>query len=169
MTLKEEIKWLDSYIKKLVKQGAEVIVLRSILSRLKGLDKKEEPNPHHNDAMGFYHDWLRSFDLPVIRSPSQGQALKSILLQLKGASIDKTDEAAFESFKAILMHWGRLNVSLQRNKSLGVINKNLLEIIDKIKNGSTKQQSGNLEAVKVYDRLRSKYNYGNDQNGKVDS
>lgn len=146
MTLKEEMKWLDSYIKKLVKQGAEVIVLRSILSRLKGLDKKEEPNPHHNDAMGFYHEWLRSFDLPVIRSPSQGQALKSILSQLKDASIEKTDESAFESFKAILIHWGRLNFTLQKYKQLGSINKNLLEIIDKIKNGSTKQQARNLEA-----------------------
>lgn len=146
MTLKEEIKWLEGYIKKLVKQGAEVIVLRSILVRLKRLDKKEEPNPYHNDAMGMYHNWLRSFDLPVIRSPSEGQALKSILSQLKGASIDKTDESAFESFKAILMHWGRLNFSLQKNKQLGAINKNLLEIIDKIKNGSTKQQARNMEA-----------------------
>ncbi|AIM38287.1 hypothetical protein KO02_17545 [Sphingobacterium sp. ML3W] len=146
MTLKEEIKWLESYIKKLVKQGAEVIVLRSILSRLKGLDKKEEPSPYHNEAMGFYHEWLKSFDLPVIRNPSQGQALKSILAQLKGASIEKTDESAFLSFKAILVHWDRLNFSLQKYKQLGAINKNLLEIIDKIKNGSTKQQARNLEA-----------------------
>lgn len=146
MTLKEEIKWLDSYIKKMVKAGSEVVVLRSIQTRLKRLDKKEPPSPYHNAAMAFYFEWLRLNGLPEIRNASQGQAMKEILKQLKEASTQKTDESAFESFRAILVHWKRLNESLQKNKSLGFINKNLLEIIDKIKNGSTKQQTRNMEA-----------------------
>lgn len=146
MTLKEEIKWLDSYVKKQVKLGAEVTFLRSILTRLKALDKKEPPSPYHNAAMGYYFDWLTKQGLPAIRNASQGQAMKSILSQLKEASLQKNEESAFESFKVILRHWGRLNTSLQKNKSLGAINKNLLEIIDKIKNGATQQQSNRMEA-----------------------
>lgn len=146
MTLKEEIKWLESFVKKQVKLGAEVVVLRSILTRLKGLDKKEAPSPYHNAAMAVYFEWLESHGLPPIRSSSQGQAMKSILKQLKEVSIERSDESAFESFKVILQYWGRLNVSLQKNKQLGAINKNLLEIIDKIKNGATKQQSNRMAA-----------------------
>ncbi|SMG35681.1 hypothetical protein [Sphingobacterium psychroaquaticum] len=160
MTLKEEIKWLDSFIKRQLKQGDDVTFLRSILTRLKGLERKELPSPYHNLAMGFYYNWLRGFNLPEIRNPSQGKAMKSILVQLKDASNQKTEESAFESFKVILTHWGRLNVSLQRNKSLAAINKNLLEIIDKIKNGASKQQSNRMEADAFHDRITRK-TYGN--------
>lgn len=146
MTLKEEIKWLDSYIKKMVKAGSDVVVLRSIQTRLKRLDKKEPPSPYHNSAMAYYFEWLRLKGLPEIRNASQGLAMKEILKQLKEASIQQTDESAFLSFRAILVNWSKLNESLQKNKSLGFINKNLLEIIDKIKNGSTKQQARNMEA-----------------------
>ncbi|MGJ1309986.1 hypothetical protein ACR78S_20785 [Sphingobacterium multivorum] len=165
MTLKEEIKGLETYVKNQVKIGADVTLLRSVLARLRGLEKKEPVSPYHNQAMGVYFEWLKIQGLPEIRNASQGGAMKSILSQLKDASIDKTDEAAYESFKAILSHWKRLNVSLQKSKSLASINKNLLEIIDKIKNGSTKHQTSNMEAEQVHGRIRSKYNYGDGQNG----
>lgn len=165
MTLNEEIKWLESYLKKQVKEGADVFVLRSIYKRLKALAIKEVPSPYHNAAMGVYFDWLRTMGLPEVRNSSQGQAMKSILAQLKNASTDRTDEAAFESFKVILRFWGRLNTSLQQNKQLGAINKNLLEIIDKIKHGTTKQSGNIMEAHQVHDRLRKKYDYGNGANG----
>jgi len=165
MTLKEEIKWLDSYIKKLVKSGSEVIVLRSIQARLKRLDKKEPPSPYHNAAMGYYFEWLKSLGLPAVRNASQGQALKEILKQLKEASIQQTDESAFESFKAILVHWNRLNFGLQQNKSLAGINKNLLEIIDKIRNGSTKQQARNMDADSFDAELKQGYGGHHGPNG----
>lgn len=155
MTLKEQIKGLDTLIKNQVKIGADVTLLRSILSRLKGLDKKEPASPYHNQAMGFYFAWLKEQGLPEIRNASQGQALKSILSQLKEASNAKTDLAAYESFMAILLHWKRLNESLQKNKALGAINRNLLEIIDKIKNGSTKQQTRSMEADSFDAELKS--------------
>lgn len=156
MTLKEDIKWLDGYIKRQVKQGADVTFLRSIMRRLKALDKKEPPNSYHNAAMGFYFEWLEAQGLPAVRSASQGMAMKGILKQLKEASKEQTDESAFESFKAILAHWGRLNHSLGSNKQLGSINKNLLEIIDKIKNGATKQASRSVEADAFHARIKNK-------------
>lgn len=165
MTLKEEIKGLEVLIKNQVKIGADVTLLRSILSRLRGLEKKEPVSPYHNQAMGYYFEWLKIQGLPEIRNASQGNAMKSILRQLKDVSTEKTDLASLESFAAILSHWKRLNLSLQKNKSLGAINKNLLEIIDKIKNGSTKQQTSNMEAEQVHGRIRAKYNYDDGQNG----
>jgi len=169
MTLKEEIKWLDSYIKKMVKAGSEVVVLRSIQTRLKRLDKKEPPSPFHSQAIGLYKEWLRSQSLPDIVDARGGNAMKDILKKLKEASNARTDEAALASFAAILKHWDKVGDYLAKKKSLTDINEKLLEIIDKIRNGATKQSSSNMEAVQVYDRLRNKYNYGDVKDGQMDT
>ena len=157
MTIQEEINWLEKYIKVRNKEGVDVTFLRAILARLKGLTRKEPPSPYHQQAMSLYFEWLRSHDLPAISNAAQGKALKEILQQLKQVSNDKTDEAAFLSFKVILQHWNRLNPSLAKIKTLANINKNLLEIIDKIKHGATKQQSNQMEANTLHDELSRKY------------
>lgn len=165
MTLKEEIKWLDRYIKNLVKQGSEVIVLRSILARLKRLDKKEPPSPYHSEAIGLYKKWLEHYGLPPIVDARQGAAMKSILSKLKEVSRDKTYESAYDSFQAILHHWPKVGAYLEKRKQLTDINAKLLEIIDKIKNGATKQSSNIMEADKVHAELAKKYNGGYGTNG----
>jgi len=165
MTLKEEIKWLDGYIKKLVKQGAEVVVLRAILTRLKRQEKKEPPSPYHSEAIGLYKMWLEHHGLPAIVDARQGNAMKEILSKLKSVSKDKTEESAFESFQAILHHWPRVGAYLEKRKQLTDINAKLLEIIDKIKHGATKQSSNIMEADKVHGELAKKYNRGYGANG----
>ena len=154
MTLKEEIKWLDGYVKKLSKQGAEVVVLRAILTRLKRMDKKEPPSVYHSQAIGIYKQWLEHYGLPPIVDTRQGNAMKEILAKLRGVSKDKTEESAFESFKVILAHWPKVGDYLGRRKQLTDINGKLLEIIDKIKNGATKQSSNIMEADSFDDELR---------------
>ncbi|WP_164126092.1 hypothetical protein [Sphingobacterium luzhongxinii] len=165
MTLKEEIKWLEVFIKKQAKAGAEVVPLRSIKRRLSGLEKKEPVSPYHSQAVGVYKLWLEHHGLPALVDARQVKALKEILNKLKNVSKDKTDEAAFDSFQAILHHWGRLGDYLQKRKQLTDINSRLLEIVDKIKHGANKQSSSIMEAEQVHDRLRSKYDYGNGSNG----
>lgn len=165
MTLKEEIKWLDGYIKKLAKQGAEVVVLRAILARLKRQEKKEPPSPYHSEAIGLYKKWLEHYGLPPIVDARQGNAMKEILSKLKDVSKDKSEESAFESFRAILHHWSRVGTYLEKRKQLTDINAKLLEIIDKIKHGATKQSSNIMEADKVHDELSKKYNGGYGANG----
>jgi len=165
MTLKEDIKWLDFFIKKQIREGEDVTFLRSIISRLKQQENKEQPSPYHNEAMGCYFEWLELQGLPIIRSPSQGKAMKSILKQLREASNNKTDEAALESFKVILKLWPRLNYSLAINKQLSGINKNLLEIIDKIKNGATKNATRSMEANSFYERIKNKTYGSTDTDG----
>jgi|SRR5690606_10273092 len=165
MTLKEEIKWLDGYIKKLVKEGVEVIVLRSILTRLKRQDKKEPPSAYHSEAIGLYKMWLEHHGLPAIVDARQGNAMKEILSKLKAASKDKTEESAFQSFQAILHHWPRVGAYLEKRKQLTDINAKLVEIIDKIKHGATKQSSNIMEADKVHAELAKKYRGGYGTNG----
>ncbi|MGY5253300.1 hypothetical protein [Sphingobacterium spiritivorum] len=165
MVLKQEIKWLDAYIKKLVKQNEDVWMLRAILQRLKREDNKEPPNAYHNQAVGYYKQWLITQGLPAIVNPRQGKAMKDILSQLKTASKDKTEESAYHSFIAILTHWNRVGEYHIRRKQLAHINENLLDIIDKIKNGTTRQSINIMEAHQVHDELSKKYSTGNGADG----
>ena len=165
MTLQEEIKWLDGYIKKLVRQGSEVVVLRSILTRLKRLNKKDPPSEYHSVAIGIYKRWLEYYGLPPIVDARQAKAMKDILIKLKAVSKQQTDEAACESFRAILLHWPRVGTFLEKRKQLTDINSRLLEIIDKIKNGADKKSSNIMEADQVHDELAAKYRGNHGSNG----
>lgn len=161
MTLKEEINWLEKHIKTALKAGQDVFVLRSILARLKRMDRKDPPSPFHSKAIALYKAWLTEAGLPAVVTPRDGKAMKDILTKLKNASIDQTDEAALAGFAAILKYWPRVGDYLSKRKQLSQINTNLLEIIDKIKNGSTKQSATALEADSLHARITGKYGVGN--------
>lgn len=156
MTLREEIQFLTDYVKR-ISDKADKIALRSILNRLKRSAKKEPANAHHNQAMGLYKNWLQHHGLPVIIDARQGKAMKEILQKLKEASRDRTDQAAFDSFGAILQHWDRVGSYLGSRKQLTDINMHLLEIIDKIKHGATKQAAREVEADALHDEIARKY------------
>lgn len=161
MTIKEEISWLSTYIKSMPKNSPTKVAFQSILNRLKRLSNKEPPSQYHAQAIGVYRDWLAGFGLPAIVDARQGAAMKEILLQLKDVSNTKTEEMAFESLKAILQHWSRVGPYLEKRKQLTQIKDNLLEIIDKIKNGGTRKIARTMEADKVHDELRREYRRNN--------
>jgi hypothetical protein len=153
MTLKEQISWCKTQIK----QGNHPEVLRSILQRLQAIENKEPPHPFHNQAISLYKAFLAHYGLPAVVDGRQGKALREILVQLESVSIDKTPEKAFESFSVILKNWERTGDYLSRKKTLTAIRDNLLEIIDKIKNGATKKQSSVNEAEQLANRIAAKY------------
>lgn len=161
MTLKEEINWLSKRIKTELKSSEDVIVFRSILARLRKLDAKDPPSPFHSQAIGVYKEWLTAQGLPGVVDARDAKAMKDILTKLKEASNDKTDESAFAGFLAVLKYWNRVGDYLSRRKQLTQINHNLLEIIDKIKNGSTKQSANALEAESLHDSIARKYSTNN--------
>lgn len=156
MTLKEQISWCKSQIK----DGYHVEVLRSILQRLQNIENKEPPHKYHNQSITLYKAFLAHYGLPAIIDPRQGKALREILIKLQEVSHNKTPESAYAAFEAILKNWDRTGDFLSKKKTLTAIRDNLLEIIDKIKNGATKKQGRVNEAEQLAKRIAGKYANG---------
>lgn len=153
MTLNEEITWCKQHIKK----GYEVIALRSILQRLQKLAKeKTPPHPCHNQSAKAYKDFLAQHGLPPIVEPRQAKALKELLPKLQNATTSKTTEAAYKALLFIFNNWTRLNNFHQKQKTLTHLNTHLIEILDQIRNGSTKQQAHLNEAERFRNELTKK-------------
>lgn len=146
MTLNEQIQWCKAQIK----AGYEVIAVRSILTRLKALEKpKEPPHPYHQQCVAAYLDFLASNGLPKIIEPYQTAALKKMLPKLQEHTISKSPEGAYNALVFILQHWDRLNNFHRTKKTLVHINKYLVEILDQIRNGHSKKQ-GNINKADNY-------------------
>lgn len=111
-----------------------------------------------NDYMGIYREFMKRYGQKVVRiDVADGKAMKSIKSYLL-ANCDGNEEAALQSWAHVLGHWGRLNDFLQQQKRLIHINKNLVEIIDKLKNGTNKQDAQrNGTANMVADILNKRY------------
>lgn len=151
MTLNEQITWCKAQIK----SGYEVVVIRSIMARLTKMKEKEPPNQFHNNAMAIYISFLESRGLKaqMIDRPKQGAALKKLLLKLKESTETKSDEGAFNAFKWILENWGRLNSYHANRLEITDINRDLLKILNQIRNGATKQDSAINEAKRFHNEL----------------
>lgn len=150
MKLTEQISWCKDQIK----NGYEVVMIRSILSRLKSFEApKEPPHPFHNKGVEIYMQFLESNGLPPIMEPRQGKALKELLYKLENYTASKTALGAFNALNFILSNWQRLNDYHKSKKTLSHINSNLVEILDIIRNGANKQQSNLNEAQRFHNEL----------------
>lgn len=74
---------------------------------------------------------------------ADGKAIKTIQEYLVKVSKGKDDFAAVQSFQYILTNWGKLNSFLQDQVKPTQIASNLSNIINQLKNGAAKNQSGN--------------------------
>jgi len=153
MTLKEQISWCKSQIK----AGYHVEVLRSILKRLQASENKEPPHPFHNQAVHAYKEFLESNGLPAVVDVRQGKALKELLPKLQTLTSTKSPEGAFNALKFIFNGWDRLNQYHKKKKTLVHINSNLVEILDQIRYGATKQQTNIDEAQQLANAIAAKY------------
>lgn len=149
MTLKEQVQWCKGQIK----EGYEVIALRSILSRLQSLEKEAETPAIYQQCLHEYAEFLRGRNIPLIMDGRQGKALKEIITKLHTASIDKTDNGVFASWKFILRNWQRTGDFIGRQIKLSDINRNILEILDKIRNGANRKQANLNEAERFRNEL----------------
>lgn len=153
MTLKEQISWCKSQIK----QGYHVEVLRSILKRLQASENKEPPHEYHNMSVQAYKDFLESNGLPFVVDVRQGKALKELLPKLQNLTSTKSPEGAYNALKFIFNGWDRLNQYHKKKKTLVHINSNLVEILDQIRYGATKQQTNLDEAQQLANAITRKY------------
>lgn len=150
MTLNEQIQWCKAQIK----AGYEVIAVRSILDRLKGLEKtKAPPHEYHQQCVKAYMSFLVANGLPPLMEPMQGRALKELLPKLQEHVTSKSAKGAYDALVFIFANWDRLNTFHKNKKTISHINKYLVEILDQIRNGSTKQQSAINKADSYLNQL----------------
>lgn len=137
MTIKELLSWCDRQIK----LGHEVEAVKAIKARLKNIDKTAPTPAIYVSAVAEYKAFLSGRNIPLIMDGRQGKALKQIIAKLKGVSVDKSDDGALKSWKFILEHWNLVGDFTGRQIKLSDIDRNLLEILDKIRNGANKRQN----------------------------
>ncbi|WP_017258417.1 hypothetical protein [Pedobacter arcticus] len=135
MTIKEILNFCHAQIK----EGNHPDVMRAIIKAF--TDKKPKAPPNYQQSVQLYKAFLTQHKLPFLMDARNGKALKDLLQKLKNISTEKTDESALLSLQAILSNWQKVGEHLGKQKSISDINRNLLEIIDKIKNGATKKQT----------------------------
>ncbi|RQO78093.1 hypothetical protein DBR40_09085 [Pedobacter sp. KBW01] len=160
MTLKEQISWCKSEIKK----GNNEQVLRSILKRLEASDTKEPPHPYHNEAVAAYKDFLKAQGLPPLFDFKQGKALKELLIKLQNVTASRSPEGALGALKFIFEGWNRLSDYHKKKKTLVHINNNVVEILDLIRYGATKQQTNLDAAQQLANAIKGKRNGGSQAN-----
>jgi hypothetical protein len=151
MKIEDQIK----YCKDRIARGEDTREMKAILASLAKLS-----DPHvgtadqmegsiHKQCIDLYHKFLERYGIPLIMDSREGKAMKEIIMKLKQASTQKNNEGILQSWKFILKHWERVGPFIGGQKKLSSINKNLLEILDKIRNGSGKTSTAVTEAQQL--------------------
>lgn len=156
MTLKEQISWCKNQIKK----DYHPEVLKSILKRLQSMEKNVPSSGVYQSCVDMYAAFLARRGLPLIMDGRSGKQLKEIIAKLNAVSLDKSDQGVLKSWTFILQNWERTGDFIGRQIKLSDINRNLQEILDKIKNGATKKQSRIDEAEQLASAIKAKYRGG---------
>lgn len=93
-------------------------------------------------CISLYNDFcLNSLNVPMLMDGVDGKAMKAIIIKLKSACIEKTDENIIEAWKIILDNYEKWDNFHKGQIKISQINSNLLNIINNIKNGSSKQNT----------------------------
>jgi hypothetical protein len=88
----------------------------------------------YTDAMTIYHEFVKlRTGVPPNINVIEGKSLKSIIVYLRG--IDKNDEKVLQAWNAVLNNYDKWDAFLQKQLNLSQISKNLMNIINSIKNG----------------------------------
>lgn len=93
----------------------------------------------YQDFVKVYDDFCREhIGVGSKMDGAQGKALNTIIKYLVKESKMKDENGALLAWKFILENWKRLTPFVQNQTTLLQINKNLLEILTQLRNGSTK-------------------------------
>ena len=91
---------------------------------------------------------IEKTSLPGKFDGAEGKAMKSIITYLSTITHVKTDEGTINSFKHILKLYDKWEPFHKNQLKLQQINSNLINIINAIKNGSSKKSTNNYEQSK---------------------
>jgi len=150
MTHEEMIKHCKARIAK----GDAVQFHKAVLETV--VKEKHPTDGVYQKCVELYKSFLDKQGVPMIMDGRQGKALKSIIMKLKRASNQKSNEGIIRSWEFILTHWDRTGDFIGRQKSLVKIESNLQEILDKIRNGATKRDSRKTEAEQLAMQLEAR-------------
>jgi hypothetical protein len=141
-------KWVKSGKLKEEKAAEEIETMRAVLVNLIQQDNPEVTSASEVESPPtLYKQFLEAYDefckssigVGAKMDGAQGKALKSIIEYLKSQANTKDEAGALVAWKFILKHWDRVGDFIGKQKSLTQINKNLVEILDKIRNGHNKK------------------------------
>lgn len=160
MTLKDQIRYCKHQIATAHK---ETVTFRAIKDSLEFLSSLV---PGYEKDGGLYQKCITEYDLFLKRtigtgvnmSPSEGKAMKDIIKYLYANSKLQTESGVFDSWCYILTNWDKQNEFIGKQKKLTQIYKNLLEILDNLKNGNTKatQTRNDQEKQSLRDAIRER-------------
>lgn len=132
----------------------DVSILKQIKSHLIYVSKPIKYE-YYQDFVKSYHEWhLKVAGISPRMNAASGKAMKEIINYLMEQSKEKTEKGALAAWNFILLHWERVSPFLQQQKSLLHINKNLTEILDQIRNGHHKAQTGTNRLADIERELR---------------
>lgn len=144
-------KWIESGKMKGEAATHEIETMRSVDTLLRTITEPEMNSILANQELPLYQHFVAAYSEFIkgrgsgglLFNGRDGKVMKEIYAKLKTNSQAKTDEGALKSWTYILTNWNKLNDFLQSQITVVQINKNLLEIIDKLRNGKATNQTGN--------------------------
>lgn len=121
-------------------------------------EEKKLPANVYQPCIGIYKEFLErhGLSISVAIDSRQGKHMKNIIMKLKRASKQKSNEGIIRSWEFILKNWDRVGHHIGTQKKLSQIDSNLLEILDKIRNGATKRDSRKTEAEQLAIQLEAR-------------
>jgi hypothetical protein len=123
------------------------------LYRLQQIDAPQAARSLYTEAVERYDAWHKhTLGVRMRFSAAQGKAMKAILAYLL-QECSNDEQAALNSWQVILDNWPRLNAFLRGQTDLTQINKNLVEIILKIKTAASNDKTGAQRAADLDDLI----------------
>jgi len=141
-------KWVAAGKMKQDAADHEVACMQAIFNTLKALEVPEVNLADGTDKR-LYKAFLSEYDAFCRDAIGVGakmdvyeeEALEKIIDYLREQATDKTDEGLITAWKFIFRHWDRVGDFIGKQKSLGQIYRNIMEILDKIRNGHDKKSA----------------------------
>lgn len=112
---------------------------------------KKPPATEYQSCLSVYNDFIISkTGLPAKINGAEGNAMKQIIAYLHRAVTDKSDKGVPDAIKYIFENWDRLEPFLQNQLKLTQINGNLVNILNQLKNGTSKNKSYEQKLAENY-------------------
>lgn len=147
ITQNKMIAWLEA--RKLEADQEGKAVIEAILEKVRQGRKKEPAPERYQEFVGIYNQFLwDTIGVGAKMDASEGKALKAIIKYLREQSNRQDTQGAIDAWRYILDNWTMLSTFLQSQKSLKQINKNLIEILEQIRNGHAKSRQQASETGK---------------------
>jgi hypothetical protein len=142
MTLEQQIFELEQLVQEGEVASALMPHVLGSLLRLRQIEHSKPSSTLYTEAVRMYSAWhLTTVGVQMRFGGAQGKAMKAIVAYLLNECAND-EQAALNSWQIILDNWPKLNAFLRDQTDVTQINKNLVEIILKIKTAASNDKTG---------------------------